>query len=101
MKKIILKDVIAHLQTLPQDMEVWDFWDEGGSYHRLESIRQGHVATIAKMKRYHDRRKTRWMEYGPFDKDEPIIGKPKKVVILQESIDEFFKRTKAKKSKKD
>lgn len=27
-----VKDVIAHLQTLPQHMEVWMTWDESGEY---------------------------------------------------------------------
>ncbi len=98
MKKIFLKDVIKHLQTLPQDMEVWGFWDEGGCYHRLGSTRQGHVAKIARLKRYNDK-KIRWTEYTHFDKDEPIIGEPKDVVILEESIEEFFERSDAKKTK--
>jgi len=27
-----IADVIAHLKTMPQDMEVWRTWDESGEY---------------------------------------------------------------------
>ena len=29
---VTVADVIAHLQTLPPDLEVWWYWDEGGIY---------------------------------------------------------------------
>ena len=31
-------DLIAHLATLPQDMEVVSLWDTGGTYHKLREM---------------------------------------------------------------
>ena len=93
MKKVKLKDVVAHLQTLPQDMEVWTFWDEACTYAPAESAKQGHVATIAKQRKYTDGRKFQWREYGPLDDLVPWFGKPKEVVVLDESYLDWSERT--------
>jgi hypothetical protein len=35
---ITVSDLIEHLKTLPQNMEVWDFWDESGEYWPCEKM---------------------------------------------------------------
>lgn len=40
-------EVIEHLKTLPQDMEVWDLWDESGKYYPLAGNPPGRIDTIA------------------------------------------------------
>ena len=45
-----IKDVIEHLQTMPQDMEVWVTWDESGEYWPATEP-QGRVDRIVQMTR--------------------------------------------------
>ncbi len=40
-----LKDHVAYLQTLPQDLECWFTWDEGGDCHPCEK-NQGKVVHV-------------------------------------------------------
>ena len=47
---LTVKDVIAHLQTLPQDMEVWSVWDESGQYAPLR-VNPGRIDTIREVRR--------------------------------------------------
>lgn len=57
-RTMIIKDVIAHLQTMPQDMEVWTLWHEAGTYQPAHAP-QGRVDWIVQRIR---RGKTRWEE---------------------------------------
>lgn len=36
-KTLRVKDLIAYLKTLPQNMEVFRYWDEGGTYCPVKS----------------------------------------------------------------
>jgi hypothetical protein len=66
-----IKDVIAHLQTMPPDMEAWVTWDESGEYWPATQP-QGRVDWVIQQTR---RGKTRWEEsYEP--------GKGKAVCVL-------------------
>lgn len=66
-----IADVIAHLQTMPPDMEVWVPWDESGEYWPATEP-QGRVDWVIQQTR---RGKTRWeASYAP--------GKGKAVCVL-------------------
>ena len=80
-------------------MEVWTFWDEACTYAPAETVKQGHVATIARQRKYTDGRKLQWREYGPLDDVVPIVGTPKDVIVLSESLLDWGERTAAHKSK--
>lgn len=86
MMKVRVKDVIAHLQTLPQDMEVWGFWDEAGTYHKLHSCKQGRVVEIMRTKIFKSDR-FKWYQKSSV-KGFKKTGKPKKVVVL-DGMDEY------------
>jgi hypothetical protein len=66
-----IKDVIAHLQTMPPDMEVWVTWDESGEYWPATEP-QGRVDWVSQHTRWG---KPRWEE-----SHEP--GKGKAVCVL-------------------
>ena len=70
-----VKDLIEHLQTLPQDMEVWGTWDESGEAWLMscaaDCVRVSYVCK-------HKTRLTRkglpwWGDEGPVV--DPLIGK--------------------------
>jgi hypothetical protein len=35
---ITVRDLVKHLQTLPQDLDLVTLWDEGGTYHYLKTL---------------------------------------------------------------
>ncbi len=46
-KPLTVRQVIEHLKTLPQDMEVYHLWDEGGTYHPVTSTKMAaHIEAI-------------------------------------------------------
>jgi len=58
-----IKHLIAHLRQLPQDLEVWQFWDESGecweAKHfpcRIEIVQKGHYKSSSKKVE----RETKW-----------------------------------------
>ena len=71
-----VSDLIAHLQTLPQDLEVWSVWDESGEYTPAAEP-PGRIDTIV---------------YGPVyggkcwgieaDYDDPALPRKNVVVLL-------------------
>jgi hypothetical protein len=73
-KPLTIKDVIAHLQTMPPDMEVWVTWDESGEYWPTTEL-QGRVDRVQQITR---RGKKRW--------ENDFSGKGKAVCILSSSL---------------
>ncbi len=78
---LTVADIIKHLQTFPQNMEVWTTWDESGEYWPAETP-QGRVDFIQELP-YRDR--IRWER-----EDEPGAGKPV-CVLLSSSLFELEK----------
>jgi hypothetical protein len=70
-----IKDVIAHLQTLPLDTEVWITWDESGEYWPAEKP-QGRIDWIVQ-RTYFGKKKWELSD---------IKGKGKKVCVLLSKI---------------
>lgn len=52
---IAIKDVIEHLKTMPQDMEVWETWDESGEYWPVTK-QQGRIDHVINVRRTGRRR---------------------------------------------
>jgi len=70
-----LKEVIEHLKTLPQDMEVWNYSDELNRYSPLESP----PARIDKIIQRPEHKRSKNMCWKPcYDLEEG-----KQVVVLQ------------------
>lgn len=84
MKKVLLKDVVAHLLTLPQNLEVFELWDEGGYYFPAQTHRLGCVQRV-KFKSLGGTSRTKWREDNG----------GRKVVVLMEDIGESLARYKA------
>ena len=55
---LTIKDEIAHLQTMPPDMEVWETCDESGEYWPA-TVPPGRVDMVGQVKR---RGRSRWEE---------------------------------------
>ena len=92
---VTVADVIEHLKTLPQDMEVWVCWDEGGCYYPTKNKRQACVQEISLQELHGSRRRRKeWMDPDMFSKGSR--GKIKKVCVLNESWKDkpWFKESK-------
>lgn len=79
-----INDVIAHLQTMPPDMEVWVTWDESGDYLPATEP-QGRVDWVEQVTR---RGKTRWE--ASFED-----GKGKAVCVLLSNAEDHASATNA------
>lgn len=74
---ITVKDVIEHLKTFPPDMEVWNYWDEAGTYH-IPSELPGKIVAVAECFDLYT--SPRWTEYQE-DYSEKFFKTSKKVIL--------------------